>query len=328
MKIFFDNLTNSGLVQDPLRGCGSSASDRETPSRVRGTKSAGDPDTGMNGHQFVMDDHPNSQMMRMRTSKGAQLLLSDTGDFIYMNTATGKAWMELDDAGNMHVYAHSSVNFHTEQDFNFTCDKDLNFHVGGNYNMLVKKDTNMRLAKNANITVGESGGDGNFTVVKGNHYISSQTGQVAMGAKKEVTVKADAINTHSDKSTTMKAGESYTVGAKTATVAGETSTTVGAKNNLALVTGGTITAQNNYATTLIARPPDVTPPPHAKMAILHSLPSPPRTNGPPLSPNGLANYQTLTVPQHEPWMGHRGGDTTRKVVSPSKLGKNANLLKS
>lgn len=301
MKVFFDNLTDSGLIQDPLRGCGSSASDRETPSRVRGSKTAGDPDTGMNGHQMVMDDHPDSQMMRMRTSKGAQFMMSDTGDFIYTNTATGKVWMEQDDSGNLHVYAHSSINYHTEQDFNFTCDRDLNFHVGGNVNMLVKGDTRARLTKGANITVGEGGGDLDITAIHNMHFKVQE--EIRMGAQKAITIKtADAITMQSAKDMNMKSGQKIN-----AKASGDYNMDTGSNMN---ATKGSLSVSDGQN------------PNQADMPLEHSVASPPRTDGPPISPKSLTKYITAVVPQHEPWMGHRGRQTGHDAaMSPSSIPK-------
>lgn len=204
----FHNETDSGRISDKLRGPGSSSSTRETPSRVWGLKTPGDPDTNMMGHQMVFDDHPDSQLMRFRTSKGAQVLLSDNGDFIYLSSCTGKTWLQIDDAGNVNCFAHSSVSIHSEQDINYQCDRDFNLHVGGNFNAIVKGDTRMRLNKGANITVGEGGGDLDVTTMDNTHFKVQK--EFRLNAKTGISAtSATFVAVQSTDNTSVKAGKNF-----------------------------------------------------------------------------------------------------------------------
>jgi hypothetical protein len=334
--VFFNNLTDSGLIQDPLRGSGSSSSTRESPSRVTGMKTAGDPDTNMMGHQFVLDDHPDSQLIRLRTSKGAQLLLSDTGDFIYVSSGTGKSWLEMDDSGNVHVYAHSSINYHTEQDFNMTCDRDFNLHVGGNSNWVTKGDTRMRMAGGANITVGESGGDLDITTIN-NFHVKTQ-GEIRIGAKVGITTKsADFLEIQSTNDMKFKTGQALTMqshwdtnlkpaGKLSVLAVGSaqisatrvdlaaptiqfTSPTI--KSSTAITVGGT------SPTLAITDVPDGNDPNQADLPIQHSVMTGPQTSGPPTAPTGTMQSTTPIVPQHEPWGGHVGQHPGHNAAMPS-----------
>ena len=84
----------------------------------------------MPGHSFVLDDgdiEGNSKLVRLRTSTGHQLLLNDTDGMIYVGTASGNAWIEMTNNGDIHVYNKGSLNIHSEGNFNV--------HAGGNINM-------------------------------------------------------------------------------------------------------------------------------------------------------------------------------------------------
>lgn len=161
----------SGVSGDPVRGAGTSGARRESPSYVTGLKSAGwsfgsernnrnvdgtafgdNTEQYYNknsvGHSFVMDDHPDHQSMRMRTSSGSQILMFDacTNPLIYLQTANGNVWMEMSDSGDLSIYAANGIHLHAEKDFNLTVDGNMNVGVRGNYNL--------RIAGNSVHTVG------------------------------------------------------------------------------------------------------------------------------------------------------------------------------
>lgn len=141
-----------GVAYDPHRGPGSSSSQRESPSYVTGRKSPGwvfDTEqfnsnamgTGRfvdqtekyrhvstPGHQWVMDDHPDSQMIRFRSSGGSQFMMCDTGKvpYVFISTSKGNVWLELADDGNIHIYAEESISLHSKKDVNITADRAIN----------------------------------------------------------------------------------------------------------------------------------------------------------------------------------------------------------
>src|ERR1044071_423184 len=337
-SLFFNNLTDAGLIGDPVRGCGTSSSTRESPSRVRGMETPGDPDSTMAGHQIIMDDHPDSQLVRLRTSKGAQLLLSDTGDFIYMSTQTGKSWVQIDNAGNCKIFAHSSVSIHSEQDFNMVCDRDFNLEVRGNANWNIKGDTRLRMNKGGNITAGEGGGDLDITTIN-NFHVKTQ-GEIRMGAKTGITAKSDsflavqstqdttilskkALNT-SAQTTSQKSSEGHTIqsggelgaSGKTISMASKDGPikTDSQGGNTEHTTGGMITVPDaafiqippiGMAATRFGATPssddEARDPNQADIPTLHSVAGPPSTSGPPTSPSSMEKCTAPCVPQHEPY---------------------------
>ncbi len=316
--VLAQNLTDSGLVKDSLRGGGSSSSTRETPSRVAGWKTPGDPDTNMMGHQFVMDDHPDSQLMRLRTSKGAQVLLCDNGDFIYLSTCSGKTWVQIDDGGNVNVYAKTGINLHTEHDFNLSCDRNFNMNVGGNVNWIIEGDSFIRMNKGANITVGEGGGDLDITTI--NNTMFKVQGEFRLGAATGITAKsAKFIHLQSTENFTVKSAKQFA-----AQITNDTSFKVGGKfqakstGDLNLDTGGNLNATKN---TLSLTGPvsdvfhdhvganndfvtDALDPNQADIPTQYSVMAPPQTSGPPTAPTATILTAAMHVPQHEPYAGH------------------------
>jgi len=149
-------LAFQGLLRDPVRGVIGSSSHRESPSKVFGFSTPG-PAIAVDatlintlarrgGHSFVMDDGDkdgNDQLVRIRTSKGHQITLSDSGNSIYITHANGHAWVELGREGTLDVFSTNSVNVRTKGDINLHADNDINMYAGRNFNAF--SNANMKL---------------------------------------------------------------------------------------------------------------------------------------------------------------------------------------
>ena len=102
----------------------------------------------LGGHSFVMDDGTprfregnqdktsiENELIRLRTRSGAQVLLHNTKDLVYIINNSGTAWIEFTQDGKIDVYAKDSVSIHTEADMNFRADRDINLEAGRNINI-------------------------------------------------------------------------------------------------------------------------------------------------------------------------------------------------
>lgn len=155
-----ETMFRQGLINDLERGPISSSSQRESPSRVFGVSTPGIPvyQGGMKpttireqlakneirpdqakvigrtgGHSLVMDDGDidgNNRLIRLRTTAGHQITMSDTGEFVYIVHANGLSWVELGKEGTVDVYAANSINLRTQGDFNVHADRDINMFAG------------------------------------------------------------------------------------------------------------------------------------------------------------------------------------------------------
>jgi len=74
-------------------------------------------------HSFSMDDRHENARIRIRTTSGHQIIMDDTNERIYVSTAGGETWIELDQAGNIDIYASKDISTHAGGDINFTTDK-------------------------------------------------------------------------------------------------------------------------------------------------------------------------------------------------------------
>ena len=162
-------LFQQGLIDDIERGTITSSSQRETPSSVFGISTPGLPifQGGMKpndirkklndgsikpedarvigrvgGHSLVMDDgnlEGDNAMIRLRTTKGHQITMSDTGNFFYIIHANGQTWLEFGVEGTVDVFSTNSINLRTNGDINLHADRDINMYAGRNLKMKSKE---------------------------------------------------------------------------------------------------------------------------------------------------------------------------------------------
>lgn len=143
-------LTRQGLDRDTVRGATSSSSLRESPSRVFGISTPGQPSTTslqfpstnnpqlvadrIGGHTFVMDDGAVGdttnkagidQMIKLRTSFGHQILMHDTENILYIGSASGNQWLEFSADGSINVYGATGFNLRSQGPINFHSDSAI-----------------------------------------------------------------------------------------------------------------------------------------------------------------------------------------------------------
>jgi hypothetical protein len=213
-------LFQQGLINDQVRGSIGSSSQRESPSACYGISTPGRAiylggigagaggEAGITGkslaaakpsaatvvarrggHSLVMDDgdlQGNDNLVRLRTSKGHQITLSDDGNCLYICHANGQAWIELGQEGTLDVYTTNSVNIRTQGTLNLHADEDVNMFAGGSINMkstkgtTMQSDADMSLSNKGNLTLASQGTIGLKT--PGTLAITSQLGSWAAGS--------------------------------------------------------------------------------------------------------------------------------------------------
>jgi len=177
-------LSQQGLLRDPIRGAISSSAQRESPSRVGyGVSTPGRPiyeggfddqtiASNLNikdsaklkvvarrsGHTFVMDDGDilgRDQLVRLRTSAGHQILMSDDGQCLHIIHANGQSWIELGKEGTIDMYATNSVNIRTQGDLNLHADNNVNINAAKALNISADS-INIESAADTKIKVGSN----------------------------------------------------------------------------------------------------------------------------------------------------------------------------
>lgn len=106
-----------------------------------GEKEAGDLDpqtyciTTPGRHSIIMHDNPHNARVRIKTAEGHQVILDDANERIYISTARGNTWVELDVDGHVHVYAGASISMSSGKDINLNAAGSINLTAGGNLNL-------------------------------------------------------------------------------------------------------------------------------------------------------------------------------------------------
>lgn len=91
-------------------------------------------------HSMSMDDRMENCRMRFRTTSGHQILLDDTNERIYIATAQGNNWIEMDQSGNIDIFTSNKVSIRASQDINLTSDKSIRMHAKEGIHMHSDKD--------------------------------------------------------------------------------------------------------------------------------------------------------------------------------------------
>lgn len=90
-------------------------------------------------HAISMDDRQENCRMRFRTTSGHQIILDDTNERIYIATAQGNNWIEMDQCGNIDIFANKKVSIHSAEDINFSTDKSIKMFAKENIHLRADK---------------------------------------------------------------------------------------------------------------------------------------------------------------------------------------------
>lgn len=217
-------MLQQGLINDPQRGPITSNSQRESPSRVYGVSTPGRPiyqgGAGKDdvtpelnslkpedvkvvgrrgGHSIVMDDGDltgNDNLVRIRTSKGHQITMSDNGDFFYIVHANGQTWVELGSEGTIDMFSTNSVNVRSQGQINLHADDSINMFAGNSINI---KSKNVRITSSEKIDLVATtdftmGSKGNFGIVSDGALVLKSSSVGGWDSGQSLSFKAGKID--------------------------------------------------------------------------------------------------------------------------------------
>lgn len=219
-------LAQQGLIRDTIRGTIGTSAQRESPSRVGwGVNTPGRPiyEGGFTdetiadaatkqgqqnalkitsrrvGHSIVMDDGDllgRDQLVRLRSSLGHQILMSDDGQTLFIIHANGQSYIELGKEGTIDMYSTNSVNIRTQGDLNLHADNNINMHAkkdfnlyGENINLNSDKKTSFRIGTDYNIQ-----SLGQYTLKVGSGMSLSSGGEASFASSATTFVNGSKIN--------------------------------------------------------------------------------------------------------------------------------------
>lgn len=102
-------------------------------------------------HAFSMDDRQENCRVRIRTTSGHQIILDDTNERIYIATAQGNNWVELDQAGNIDVYSASRVTIRSAKEINMTSDETIRMYAKKGIHMHSDDEVRIDAAKDIHV---------------------------------------------------------------------------------------------------------------------------------------------------------------------------------
>ena len=202
-----------GLLRDPIRGPISSSAQRESPSRVGwGVSSPGRPiyEGGLSdeaaassessdslriigrrgGHSIVLDDgdaNGADQLMRLRTSLGHQIMMSDSGQTLFIIHSNGQSYIELGKEGTVDIYSTNSINLRTQGDLNLHADSNININAAKKFN-LSAEEINIESQKDTNFKIGA-----NFSQYTVGKFTLKVDGAMSLDSSGEASFKSSAI---------------------------------------------------------------------------------------------------------------------------------------
>ena len=90
-------------------------------------------------HMFLMNDSPDNCRIRLKTCEGNQIIIDDTNERIYVSTAKGKTWIELDEDGHINIFGSQSISMRAGKDVNIYGDNNVNIEAGNSVNIKAVK---------------------------------------------------------------------------------------------------------------------------------------------------------------------------------------------
>jgi len=94
------------------------------------------------GHHYItMNDNPDNCRVRVKTAEGHQVIMDDTNERIYISTAKGNTWIEMDEDGHIHIYGGKSISIRAEEDLNLVAGRNVNIQGQSGVNIKSFADT-------------------------------------------------------------------------------------------------------------------------------------------------------------------------------------------
>lgn len=232
-------------------------------------------------HAISMDDRPENSRIRFRTAAGHQIIMDDTNERIYISTAKGKNWIEIDQEGNIDIYTSGKLSA--------TADRDINFKTKGSFRVDAEKGIHLNSGKETRIVSSEDmtvASDANLRVqAKQNILAETLETDVSIKVAQKFVVETSKgnIDLNSNNSINATAQQNFDVNVQSGFVVGSNTIDLGARGTV-IIKGQTIDLNGANPQT----PQSASSANETNIRI---------TDG----PDGYAALLPNRQPQHEPW---------------------------
>lgn len=138
-------------------------------------------------HSIAMDDRHWNCRMRFRTTAGHQILLDDTNERIYISTAQGETWIELDRVGNVDIHASRNLSVHSGGDINFTTDQTFRVYAKQGIHMFSESEMRLHSIDDMNLRT-----EHNFRLHNIHEYFHESGGNMYIRTRPDSTDPKDS----------------------------------------------------------------------------------------------------------------------------------------
>lgn len=136
-------------------------------------------------HFLAMSDVADHCRVRLKTTAGTQLLFDDTNERIYLSTAKGRNWIEIDETnGKIYLYTASKFSVHAENDINLYSDQNINIVAKKRVN-IESEERGVKIQGKLNVETISTQGDVKLTASRSVHIttIDGPSGGAVAGSK-------------------------------------------------------------------------------------------------------------------------------------------------
>lgn len=182
-------------------------------------------------HFITMCDAPDNCRIRIKTTEGHQIILDDSNERIYISTAKGRNWIEIDEDGRIMIYAKDEIDIRSEDNINIKSEKDINIKAKQKINLESEEDEINLQAEN-HIGFKSSSDEINFEANSGFNVLVDDGG-IKMTAENDIDMGSnsgrfnmfsdDDFNIRSDSRILITAADAMELGAQIARITVDTS---------------------------------------------------------------------------------------------------------
>jgi hypothetical protein len=145
------------------------------------------------------------QLVRLRSSLGHQILMSDDGQTLFIIHANGQSYIELGKEGTIDMYSTNSFNVRTQGDLNLHADNNININAGKQLN--ISADTIAISSEKE--TTQKVGTD--FSLYASGQYTTKVDGKMSFASAADSSFYSDAITYFNGSKINLNTGASSLV---------------------------------------------------------------------------------------------------------------------
>ncbi len=208
-------------------------------------------------HAIIMQDDPKWSRLRFKTAEGHQIIFDDANERIYISTAKGHSWFEMDIDGHVNIYGAQSYSVRAGKDINFFADGNINFEAGNGINL--KADGgDVRISAQADFHVKANGSI--FASACGDFDMNSEKSLKVTSAKSMDIYSGQDMKVSASEGLSLKAGDKLIAQGSTMGLNGGSELNASAgKINLNSGSAGNAQAATQASCASAAEPPAIVP---------------------------------------------------------------------